>query len=170
MKQSSIDNVGHKAIMYLIFLRTTLDLAVEEVNEFGTPIKHSLTKQAFIIYKQIVTLEKTIYNKNKRLSEKYVEAHTMCKPIWDKAKEEMGSNYHIYLEPLVTALYYDCKAELKAIGLNHWLFDQMMDEYFKVNNCELEAESTRPAVVVKEMTQKALFDYKKAKKREVKVA
>lgn len=167
MKKSAIDNVSYKAIMYLVFIRTTLDLAVDEVNESGVPIKHKLTNTAFIIYNQIVTLEKTIYRKNKALSERYIKAHEMCKPIWNKAKEDMGENYAVYLDPLAVGLYYDAKSDLKAIGLNDWLFNNMMDSYMERSDCELEAQSTRPAMVVRKEVEKALFEMKKKDKRMV---
>lgn len=170
MKHSPIDSVSHKAIMYLIFIRTILDLAVETMTDEGIPIKHNLTHTALLIYKQGIALEKAIYRKNKRLSDKYIESNELCRPVWSSTKETMGDNYKMYLEPLVTALYYDCRNELKAIGMNNWLFDQLMDSYFTKHNCALEPEYTRIAKVVQKQTEKALFEFKKLKKREAMVA
>lgn len=165
MKKSAIDNTSYRAIMYLVFIRTILHLAVNEENDQGIPTKHNLTKTAFIVYCQIVTLEKTIYRKNKALADRYVTAHNMCKPIWTMAKEAMGDNYAIYIEPLAVGLYFDCKADLKAIGLNEWLFNQMMDSYVNKHDCALEVESTRPVLVVRKAVEKALFERKKQEKR-----
>lgn len=165
MKKSNIDNVSYKAIMYLVFIRTVLHLSVEEENGEGIPIKHNLTKTAFIIYCNIIALEKTIYRKNKTLADRYIKAHEMCKPIWNKAKEAMGDGYSIYLEPLSTALYFDAKKDLKSVGLNEWLFNQMMDSYVDRNDCDLEVQSTRPALVVRQEVEKALFEMKKKDKR-----
>ena len=167
MKKSPIDNVSYKAIMYLVFIRTVLHLSVDEENGEGIPTKHALTKTAFILYCNIIALEKTIYRKNKTLADRYIKAHEMCKPIWDKAKEVMGDNYAICLEPLAVGLYFDAKQDLKSIGLNEWIFNQMMDSYVERNDCALEVESTRPALVVRKEVEKALFEMKKQSKRMV---
>lgn len=164
MKRNNIESVSHKSIMFMIYLRTLLELSIE-YDKDGNIIGNSLTTTANQIYRQICNIEKTIYNKSMKLREKYLEAHDLTKKVWKKSVDSFDSNYQIYLEPIIATLYTQNEHELKHIGLNPTLFMRMYDNYYVTSNCELEVQSVKPVDVIVKETEKALFEFKKEQKR-----
>ena len=168
-KQSTIDSVSHKTIMWLIYMRTILELCIK-YDDKGDVKEHVLTPTAWIIYKRICDIERTIFNKSDRLRSKYIEAHSLSRPVWAKSLDAMGENYSIYIEPIVATLYTAHEKELKHIGLLPAPFMALYDAYFAKYNCDLEVESVKPIDVIVKETEKVLFDFKKEQKRERMVA
>jgi hypothetical protein len=164
-KQSPIDSVSHKSIMIMIFMRTLLELCIK-YDDNGNVKEHVLTPSAWIIYKRICELERTIYQKSKALKAKYIEAHEMSKPVWKASLDAMGDKYSIYIEPIVSTLYTEHEKELKRLGLLPAPFMALYDLYYAKHNCDLEVESVKPIDVIMKETEKALFEFKKNKKRE----
>ena len=155
---------SHKSIMWLIYLRTLLELAIE-YDEKKKVIRHSLTTTAWQIYRQICNIERHIYNKSEQLRNKYIEAHDMSKPVWAKSLEKTGEKYQIYIEPILATLYSENEKEMTYIGLMPTLFMRLYDNYFLKYDCELEVESVSPVDTIVKETEKALFEFKKEKKR-----
>lgn len=160
----NIDSVSHKAIMALIFMRTLLELCIKYDDE-GKVKEHVLTITAWQLYNRIRDIETAIYNKSAKHKEKYIEAHELSKPVWKKSLEAMGEEYQIFIEPIVATLYSEMESELKRIGLLPVLPMRMYDQYFEKYQCELEVESVKPVDVIVKETDKALFEFKKQKKR-----
>lgn len=79
-KQSPLDSVSHKTIMWLIYMRTILELCIK-YDDKGDAKEHVLTPTAWIIYKRICDIERTVFNKSERLRSKYIEAHSLSKPV-----------------------------------------------------------------------------------------
>lgn len=76
-----------------------------------------------------------------------------------------GSDYEIYLEPIVGTMYSVHKRELNAIGLGYAPFGRLYDLYFNRHECDLEVESNKPVDIIIKETEKVLFDFKKERKR-----
>ena len=163
-KQSPIENISHKTIMFLIFMRTILELCIK-YDDKGDIQTHVLTPTAWIIYKRICDIERAIYQKSDRLKNKYIEAHELSKPVWKASLDAMGEYYSIYIEPLVATLYTEHSKELKHIGLLPAPFMSLYDAYYAKYNCDLEVESVKPIDVILKNTEKVLFDWKKESKR-----
>lgn len=171
-KQSPLDSVSHKTIMWLIYMRTILELAIvyKKVNGSNQVQSHALSPTAWGIYCRIVMLEDAIQSKSEKLRSKYLEALDISKPVWQKSLDMTGSDYPIYLEPIVGTLYSKHKRELNAIGLGYAPFGRLYDLYFNKHECDLEVESNRPVDIIVKETDKALFEFKKQQKRERMVA
>ena len=150
--------------MWLIYMRTLLELCVR-YDDKGNVKESVLTPSASIVYKRICDLERAIYNRDKRLKDKYIEAHTMSKPVWKRALDSMGDNYSIYIEPIVSTLYTENEKELKRIGLLPAPFMAMYDLYYAKYDCDLEVQSVAPVDVIVKETEKEIFEFKKMQKR-----
>lgn len=171
-KQSQLDSVSHKTIMWLIYMRTILELAIEykNVNGSNQVQSHKLSPTAWGIYCRIVMLEDAIQSKSEKLRIKYLEALEMSKPVWKKSLDMTGSDYSIYIEPIIGTLYSKHKRGLNSIGLGYAPFGRLYDLYFNKHECDLEVESNKPVDIIVKETEKVLFDFKKEQKREKEVA
>lgn len=134
-------------------------------DENGKVQEHRLSPTAWGIYNRIASIEKYIYNKSKALKEKYIEAHEISKPVWEKSLKTMGENYSIYIEPLCASLYASHESSLKKLGLISSQFMFMYDQYFLKYDCALEVESVKPIEVIIKETERELFEWKKQQKR-----
>ena len=110
-------------------------------------------------------LEEAIRNKSEKLRIKYQEALDMTIPAWGKALDMTGSDYAIYIEPIVGTMYSKHKRELNAIGLGYAPFGRLYDLYFNKHDCDLEVESNKPVDIIIKETDKVLFEFKKERKR-----
>jgi len=155
---------SHKDIMFLIYMRTILELCVR-YDDNGNVKEHVLTPTAWGIYNRIAGIEKCIYNQSQAMKVKYIQAHELCKPVWEKSLKAMGENYSIYIEPLCASLYSAHESSLKKLGLISSQFMFMYDQYFLKHNCDLEVESVKPIDVIVKETEKVIFEFKKQQKR-----
>ncbi len=161
---SPIQEINHKSIMWLIFMRTLLELCVEYSAD-GKVVSHTLTANAKKIYDRITTLERTIYRKSDQLKKIYLEAHELSKGVWSKSLDAVGSEYEIYIEPIVSTLYTEHEKELTKLGLFPKLFMLIYDSYYEEHDCALEVESITPVDIIVKETERAIFEFKKINKR-----
>lgn len=150
-------------------MRTILELGIEYETANGTHrVKyHTLSPTLWGIYTRIVMIEDGIQRKSERLRNKYIESLEMTKPVWAKSIDMTGSDYSIFIEPMIGALYTIHQRELKAVGLLYAPIGRAYDRYFNTFNCELEQQSHKPIDIIAKETEKVLFDFKKEQKRKV---
>lgn len=167
MKKSPLESVSHKTIMWLIYMRTILELGIvyKNVGDSKQVHSHTLSPTAWGIYCRIIMLEEAIRNKSEKLKAKYLEALEMSKPAWAKALDMTEGDYEIYLEPIVGSMYSHHKRELNTIGLGYAPFGRLYDMYFNKHDCDLEVESNKPVDIIIKETEKVLFEFKKERKR-----
>lgn len=81
-KQSPLESVSHKTIMWLIYMRTILELAIvyKNVGDSKQVQSHTLSPTAWGIYCRIIILEEAIRNKSEKLKSKYLEAWSCQNP------------------------------------------------------------------------------------------
>jgi len=166
-KQSPLESVSHKTIMWLIYMRTILELAIvyKDVGGSKQVHSHTLSPTAWGIYCRILIIEEAIRNKSEKLKAKYSEALEMTKPAWAKALDMRGRDNAIYIEPIVGTMYSKHNRELNAIGLGYAPFGRLYDLYFNKHDCDLEVESNKPVDIIIKETDKVLFEFKKERKR-----
>lgn len=164
-KMKKTTNYSHRSIMWLIYMRTILELSIT-YDDSGKIKTHKLTMTALQVYTQICNIERHIFQRSIKDRDKYMKAHEMSKPVWKKSLDVMGEDYLIFLDPILATLYSANEREMKSIGLNPTLFMRMYDSYFAKYNCELEVQSVAPVDVIVKETERVLFEYKKENKRE----